>query len=326
MKKSHGAYSEKLVQRVNELYHDFFSERYDYSHPEIFEQEKARWERIASRFFSFSKPITIIDIGTGTGFVPLSTAKFLKEEDVLICSDISKRILDVAKKNIDKHNFHCQFKFVKIESQVPLRLPLETKSVDIVTMNSVLHHIKDTGTLLSEVDRIQKLNGLLFVGHEPNKRFFEDRFLLYNYLLVDRLIDPKITVYKILRKIRLEKVAERICLVPPKERKAALERKEIAKKINDMLLEEKLIKQPMLPEEIFKIIDIRAAKGFNPDMLLPNYEILHLETYNHMHWVTIRHHSNSLIRKYDNLLRKKYPVKGSTFFIVLRKKSLEDTE
>ena len=320
MKKTYKLYSEKLVQRVNELYFDFVGEQYVRTHALMFEQEKERWERIAKQFFNFTDPVTIVDIGTGTGFVPLTIAKFLKKEDIFICFDISRSILEVAKQNINKQNFHCQFKFVKIESQVPFWLPLETKSIDIVTMNSVLHHVKDTNTFLSEVDRILKPNGLLFVGHEPNKYFYDHKFLWYNYLFINRFLEPKLTVVEISRKIHLYKIIKKIhYFMYPKKKETALEHKKIAHKINEVLLKEELTKKPLLPEEIEKIVDIKAREGFNPDSLLPRYELLHFETYNHIFWVTIRHCNNFIIRKYDDLLRRKFPKEGANFFVVFKK-------
>jgi len=312
MKKNSKFYSEKLVQRLNELYYDFTNEQYHNSHPEIFIQERERWERIARQFLNFTNPITIVDIGTGSGFVPLTIAKFTKKEDIFICSDISKDILDIAKHNIEKQNFHCKLKFVKIKNQVPYQLPFEIESIDVITMNSVLHHVKDTNTFLGQIDRVLKPNGLLFIGHEPNKYFYDNKFLLYNYLI----IDPKFIVYKLFKRLHLEKIIKKIYyLISPKKK----DYKKITNKINEVLLREKLIKKSLLCEEIDEIKDIKAQEGFQPDSLLPHYKLLLFETYNHIFRVIIKHYNNSIIRKYDNLLKTKYPKDGATFFIVLKK-------
>lgn len=308
-------YSEELVQRLNELYHDLINEKYHFSHPEIFEQEKERWKRIAKQFLNFANPITIVDIGTGTGFVPLTITKFLKEGDIFICSDISGGILGVAKQNINRRGRRCQFKFVKIESHVPFQLPFETESMDIVTMNSVLHHIKDTNTFLSEVNRILKSNGLLFIAHEPNKYFYENKFLCYNYLFVD----PKFTILRIFKKLHIEKIIVKVyCFIRPEIKENVSGHKKITNKINEVLLKENLIKKPLLPEEIGGITDVKV-EGFKPDLLMPYYKLLHFETYNHLGSVIVENYDNFIIRKYDNLLRRKYPKEGATFFIVLKK-------
>lgn len=330
MKKNYKFYSEKLVQRVNELYSDFTSEEYHYSHPEIFEQTKERWKRIAKHFFNFDNPITIVDIGTGTGFIPLTIARFLKKEDIFICSDISGGMLDVTKRNINRENFHCQVKFVKIKNQVPLQLPFETRSINVIVMSAVLHHIKDTNTFLDEVDRILKTNGLLFVGHEPNRYFYEHKFLWYNYLIINHLINPQHTIYEIFKKLHLDGIFEKTRLkkiikkiyyfMYTKKKETVLKHKKITNKINEVLLKERLIEEPLLPEEIcWEITDIKLREGFKPDLLLPHYKLLHLETYNHIFWVSVRRHGDFIIRKYDNLLKRKYPKDGAAFFVVLKK-------
>jgi len=312
-------YSEKLVQRVNELYHDFQNEGYHYSHPEIFEQEKERWERIAKQFFNFAKPVTLVDIGSGTGFVALTTAKRLKKNDKFICSDISRGILEIAKKNIKKRNFSCKFDFVKIRSQVPYRLPFRGRSVDVVAMNSVLHHVKDTETFLGEIDRILKPGGLLFIAHDMNRYFYENRFLWYNYLFFNYILDPKRLIYELLKKLRLRKIAGLYYFFRPKNKNIVQEHEKIVNKVNEALLKEKLIKKPISQEEIEEIIDVKVGEGFKPDALLPGYRLLRLETYNHIFFVTIRHFNNRIIKSYDSMLKRKYPKDGATFFAIYRK-------
>jgi len=72
------AYSERIVQRVNELYHDIASKEYQSHRPEIFEHERQRWDHVAKRFLLTGKSLVAVDIGTGTGFVPLTIGHFLK--------------------------------------------------------------------------------------------------------------------------------------------------------------------------------------------------------------------------------------------------------
>lgn len=313
-------YSEKLVQRVNELYHDLISERYHDCHPEIFEQEKDRWERIAEQYFDFADPVKIIDIGTGTGFVPLTIAQFLKQGDTFICSDISRNILDVANRKIGKQNFRCRFEFVKIESQLPFRLPFETESAEVLTVNSVLHHIENTSTFLGELDRILKPQGLLFIGHEPNKYFHENIFLKCNHFFINYILNPRLVVTQVSAKLGVEKIARKIYyFINPMKGKIALEFGKITDKINESLLKENLINTPLLSEEITGITDIKDYEGFKPDLLLPHYKLLHLETYNHILGVSMEHADSFVIRRYDSFLRKKYPKEGATFFAVLKK-------
>ena len=201
-----GANSEKLTQQVNILFHDLTREEFQQSMDNRFSHEDERWKRAASLFLNFSRPVKLLDIGTGTGFVPLTIADQLGSMDLFICSDISGGILEVAKQNIVKRDFKCSFKYVKIDSQVPYVLPFEDSSMDAVMMNEVLHHIDDTDTFLKEINRVLKPGGLLFVGHEPNKYFYENIFLRVNYRVVHFLLHPGIYARNLLRKTRLERL------------------------------------------------------------------------------------------------------------------------
>ena len=80
-----------------------------------------------------------------------------------------------------------------------------------------------------------------------------------------------------------------------------------------------IIPTPITMDELGAITDIRDSQGFEPRQLRPDYEVLHLETYNHILLVTVKHLRNSLVRRYNAWLQKKYPEEGATFFLVLRK-------
>lgn len=310
-----GDYSEQLVQRVNELYHDLFSGRYHQEHPEIFEYERQRWERAGEKFFRSARPLKALDLGSGTGFVPLAAAVFLKAGDVFICSDISGRVLEQARKNIQACEFTCQFKYVKLEPGIPFQLPFESASLEIITLNSVLHHIKDTNTYLSEIDRLLKPGGLLLIGHEPNSYFYGNGILL----LFSRLANPRMAIDEFSIKYpavnALKKFARSLFA---RKREAAASHEEMTARINEKLLEEKIIDRKLLPEEIKEITDIRAREGFKPDRLLAGFEILHLETYNYLN--SQSGGAGILAWSYENLMKKIFPSCGATFFVVLKKK------
>jgi len=289
--------SERLVQRVNELYHDLTNEQYACVHPEIFEQEKGRWEGIAKQFLNHAKPITVLDIGTGTGFVPNSIARFLKRDDTFVCSDISRGILDVAKKNIIGHNLPCRFKFVKIRSQVPYQLPFETAVANVITMNSVLHHIKETDVFLSEIDRVLEPSGLLLIGHEPNKRFYRNVFL---------------------RSIRATFRAAH-CLIRHMRNGDRPFVQQACTRVNCTLIDEKLIDKPLSSSDIASIVDIKSEEGFEPESLLKKYDLLYIETYDHLFGIITQQFKSGFTRKCEDLLRKRLPKHGRLFFVVLRK-------
>lgn len=316
-------YPEPLVQRVNELYHDITANQYEGLHPEIFQQERERLYSIAERFLQFTYSVIILEIGTGTGFVPVTVGGLLRNSDTFICSDISAAILKVAEDNVRKQQFAATFKFVKIDSQTPFRLPFEQRSMDAVVMNAVLHHIRDTATFLHEVSRVLKPHGLLVISHEPNRYFRDNRFLWCNYVMMGLVTHPVLILHQVLRKRPvLQATARRVyhCISPTAKERWLNKSQRVADRINAVLLAEQVISTPVPADEIERIVDVRW-EGFTPDVLLSGFRLLHLETYNHMLWVTIRHYNNGVIRTYDRILRRIYPKSGATFLAVFRKET-----
>jgi ubiquinone/menaquinone biosynthesis C-methylase UbiE len=292
---------EKLTLRINELFHDFEKDAYQEAHPEIFVKEIDRWRTAAEKFFDLKKSVTVIDIGSGTGFVSMAIADLLSSDSTFVCSDISRGILEVAEKNIKGKKFQCNFKFIKIEGKTPFNLPFDDKTADVITINSVLHHIENTENFLYEIDRVLKPGGLILIGHEPNKYFYKNKFLYFQDYILYALLNPKVVFKKI---FNLEKGGNF---------------EMIAEKINRVLLKENLIKTSLSEIEINKIVDIKSLIGFEPNNLFPNYKILDLQTYNHVYRISSKYQNNKLIKIYEKILINRYPKSGQIFFVVFKK-------
>jgi len=311
-------YSEELVLRVNELFHDLTNDVYSDIHSEMDASEKTRWQRVAGPLLDVDHPVTVADVGTGTGFVPLTIAGFLKEKDRFICSDISKGMLKAARENIAAMKFCCRFDFMKIESSAPMRLPFETGTVDVLTMNSVLHHVKNTREFLAEIDRTLKPGGVVMIGHEPNRHFHEHPLVWYGYRLLNFVFNPKNGAIGIARRLGLYKPMMGFYYVLfPSKRKTSTEMME---RINRTLLQERLIERPLELEEIADITDILDMEGFAPERLAPGYELVYLETHDYLRIVNHKYPRNPIVRSYEKMMSRRFPGKGGTFFVALRKK------
>jgi len=102
-----------MVVAVNELFHDLEGRSYQSHHPEIFDMEADRWRRACEQFVEpFSGPKRLLDVGSGTGFVPMQLRPFLGRDDLLICSDLSAGMLDACRRNIEQTSFACKTDFV----------------------------------------------------------------------------------------------------------------------------------------------------------------------------------------------------------------------
>ncbi len=307
----------RLFLRANELFHDIVGEDYDKDVGEgISIEERDRWLK-CKEYFNSKKAITVLDIGTGTGFVPLTVAEFLKEKDTFICSDVSQEMLNLSKRKIDKKNFKCKFKFVKIEK----KLPFNRESIDIITLDSVLHHIVDTDNFLSSLDKILKKNGYLIICHEPNAFCIHNFSLKLRGIILSLILDPKHSIKDYSRRFGLDKIPEFLfSLISKKRRKVVKKRKAIAAKITNLLIEEGLTKRKYSYEEIIsELIDNQVSNGFYPKKLASNYEVVYFETYAHIGSLPEMHPNIKYIKNYSEALKRRYPEDGGLFFIILKK-------
>ena len=303
----------QLVLAVNELFHDLEGEDYDDVHPEIFKRERRRWHTLLRQHAGEHKhPMTVLDLGCGTGFVAMQMDGILETGDTFVCADVSSKMLDIASAAIRKKFPGIIVRTVKLSDE---SLPIEPESVDIVTMNSVLHHVPDPKRLLREIDRVLRLNGTLFIGHEPNIRFVKQRFLSGQAPLLHAM-HPKRLLARFLR----------FCGVLSPLRQTASDA--LTEKINAALLERKLIQEPLTRSEIAKLVDVHSptAGGMTRDVGFDPWNVLNatrgsldpimIQTYNHLGKLSGR---SAILRPYERLLSMMAPKSGSTFFLVAQK-------
>ena len=314
---------EKLVQRINELWFDITNEGgegYDETqHPEMVKQEEIQWRSLIKKILMNSlSPKKILDIGTGTGFVPKTVMPILDRGDTFVCTDISKEILRLCKKNLEKSSPKCKLKFAKIGVSTSYRLPFKSNSIDIITMCSVLHHIYDISGFLKEIERVLKNNGLFIIGHEPNQRFRRNFFLNFSFHFLNFFKNPQIEINHIFTRLGLGPFVQRAYgIFCPSKKK---EREKIVCRINKSLKEEGLIKNPLTIYDIRKYVEYWAYKGFEVNKILPKYKTLYTDTYFHMSHISSES-KNKLIKSYDSFLKKLFPKSGSLFFTIKQKRN-----
>ncbi len=313
-----------LVQRVNELFHDALNQDYQSTFEDIQATESERWVRCANQMLVRPEPLGIIEIGTGTGFVPLTVAAPLKAVDTWFCSDISQGVLDLARQKLASSAFACRFEFCKLSTGLPYRLPWPDQFADVVLMNSVLHHLENTSHFLAEVDRLIKPRGLLIIAHEPNLRFFRNRYLRANYRILDFIFNLRPKLASLGRHTGTLGIMQHVYYWFHPARRNQMGRRgermrQVFKQVNSALLQENLINRPLRDEQIQQLVDIHAETGFDPFSLIPGYRIESLETYNHLLTVSSAYAHNYLIRKLDAGLARRWPHDGAIFFAVYRK-------
>jgi ArsR family transcriptional regulator len=90
---------------------------------------------------------TVLDVGTGTGFIAAGLAPRARR---VIAVDNSPAMLDVARDNLARLGIDN----VEVHEADLTRLPLDDDSVDAAVANMVLHHAENPPGMLSEMARV----------------------------------------------------------------------------------------------------------------------------------------------------------------------------
>jgi len=158
------------VKKANIVHHDVEAEIFERVHPEgssIYERSKVSKSMVFIAENSNVRDLCV-DVGCGTGFV---TGFELPLYRTVLAMDISRRMLEVARKRLG-HFASLNLLVCDVEY-----LPLKSEIADLVSVSSVLHHLPKPFISMTEISRVLKQGGFLYVTREPNfqrlRRFFD---------------------------------------------------------------------------------------------------------------------------------------------------------
>lgn len=300
--------SPDFVRAVNLAYHEEEAANYDSRHPEIFTDELGHWSRIAERIGALKselkRPIKVVDLGSGTGFVPLRLKSVLDQQDEIVLTDLSPTMLDRARESLAAAGFAPRVSYLVSGAE---SLELAPESVDVVTMNSFIHHIPETNRIFASVRRMLRPGGIVVVAHEPNLLHFKHPVIGG----LDRLI-------RLLRKAR------------SKKKSGAPSASPFIDRVNARLLENGTIENSLSTEKIESIVDIHsptagrsvdAARGFDPREIarqrFSGYAVLDLQTYRHFGKLDVA--KRPRLAQAQHLLEKLWPLAGAMFLLIVQK-------
>lgn len=148
--------------------HNNIAKRYEKTHTEIYnkvEQERLRKSLIIAKDSIKTEDYkkTALDFGCGAG----NLTKHLTDIGCeVLAADVSQGFLDLISSKVFKEKVET----VKLNGKDLSNL--ENNSVDMVCMYSVLHHIPDYLSLISEFMRVLKRGGVLYMDHEASESFW----------------------------------------------------------------------------------------------------------------------------------------------------------
>lgn len=109
------------------------------------------------------KNTTVLDTAAGTGAISIAASQNASH---VICTDISEKMLSIARKKIKKRNIQN----ITIKNQSIYNLSAKDESYDIVIAGQVLHIIDSPEKAASELKRVTKQKILLPMSFTKNLR------------------------------------------------------------------------------------------------------------------------------------------------------------
>jgi len=156
-----------FVQAVNLVYHELEANCYDREHEQIWMQGTGIWKKLLDSSIVSDLPvhdIEILDFGSGTGFAAVQLINNLgcaRVKSVTIVEPSDR----MAKICIDRLG-EIGISAVRLAS-----IPDNGYMYDVVSVNSVLHHVPSPVAVISKLGRFVRANGFCIVAQEPNALF-----------------------------------------------------------------------------------------------------------------------------------------------------------
>lgn len=140
---------------------DFFNTRAAIWDEQITEQDESKLRAMADRL-DIKPGERVLDVGTGTGiFVPYLLEK-IGEDGELVCLDFAEEMLRAAK--LKGFTGNIEYRCAAVEDS-----GLPDGEFDAVVCYSVFPHFEDKPKALSEMGRMLRNRGRLFICHTSNR-------------------------------------------------------------------------------------------------------------------------------------------------------------
>jgi demethylmenaquinone methyltransferase / 2-methoxy-6-polyprenyl-1,4-benzoquinol methylase len=165
-------------QQVSKMF-DNIARRYDFLNHFLSLGIDKIWRKRMINELAPLRPLSILDVATGTGDVAINTIKQLNINDLHIVGlDISPQMLNVGKKKIDTDGLTNRIEMIVGDSE---NIPFEDNKFDAITVAYGVRNFEDLEKGLSEMQRVLKPNGKLVVLEfsKPNYFPFKQIFNFY---------------------------------------------------------------------------------------------------------------------------------------------------
>ncbi|HBJ1648201.1 MerR family transcriptional regulator [Clostridium botulinum] len=119
---------------------------------------KIDWDKWCFKKMNLSGGKKILELGCGVGKLWTKNQEFIDKDSEVILSDFSPNMLKCAKNNLK--NIMYKFKYKKINAE---NIPYDDESFDVVIAAHMLYFVTDIEKALSEIKRILKPDGIVYI-------------------------------------------------------------------------------------------------------------------------------------------------------------------
>ncbi|MDA0282128.1 MAG: class I SAM-dependent methyltransferase [Planctomycetota bacterium] len=113
----------------------------------------------AEQLTARSRPLRVLDVGTGTAQIPIEFCRRSVNVD-LVAIDLAVEMLQLADRNVRDAGLHGRIWLEHVDAK---DLPFSDSDFDWVISNSIVHHIPEPLDCFREMQRVLRPGGLLFV-------------------------------------------------------------------------------------------------------------------------------------------------------------------
>jgi 2-polyprenyl-3-methyl-5-hydroxy-6-metoxy-1,4-benzoquinol methylase len=303
-----------FVEIVSNIYHKYESQQYDDSHFSI-ELAIPYWKKVLADIdtqIHDKSNLRILDFGCGTGFATeqILHSNLKNKCSQLVCYDLSPDMIEVCKNKFKSHQ-----KITYLSNREGFEnLKNQSGKFDMIVCNSLIHHILDHQLLFKVFEDSLTDNGILIIGHEPNKNFY-----------LNSNLQKVSSIYRIYKKY-INKI-KRIFGV---EKKIVRELDKRTLTYNE-LLSKGYITNSFPDYLIQKFVDIHVPMsslkkqpwgemGFNKlffDKNIGNLRLVNQLSYNHIK--DEQAYKSVFWKSISKILQKKYPNDGADAIFILKK-------
>jgi len=117
-----------------------------------------------------------LDLGTGTARIPIILAKRVPNIQITAI-DLSSNMLNIGQEHVNKAKLTDRISLEKADAK---NLPYKDQSFDGVFSNSIIHHIPNPSSVILEIERVLKPQGLLYI---------QDLLRLESTMAIEKIVD-----------------------------------------------------------------------------------------------------------------------------------------